>query len=554
MDRSIEEKVFIIKQAVTLQKARVRLRRIGAILPAILLAMVLAATAQAQRNTAAYQTTLLTIQHHIEGGDMEGALTLLAQARKQYPADGGLENLLGVVEIQQGHSEAAEQAFTQAIHYSPKLTSAYLNLGRVYMLKAGDSKEMQEKALHVYERALAIAPTNTEANYQAAVLLMLGQHYQRSLDHIEKLDKPAKSVPGALALLCADHAALGHKEEAEHAAMALAARADFTEADVTEILPVLQTAGRSDLAVQLLTAAAALAPLSPVGLRSLGLAQESAGDLGAARSTLEAAFAADPRSTVVLVDLARVAHSQKDFQGALGYLAHARDIAPANPRLPYYFGIVCLDLGLLAESRNALGEAVKLAPENPDYNFSMGIVSAYAQDATQALPYLKKYHALRPQNPVGILALGTTYFRAKDFDTAATWLKQATANPQTAASAHYYLGRIARQQARLNDALAELNQSVALKPDQAEALAELGQVYVQTRNYPEAEKQLDRALAISPDNYAANFSLLQLYARTGDSRREQQSKRFDEIKSKNETQYQEMMRIIEVRPKEGSLN
>jgi tetratricopeptide (TPR) repeat protein len=179
-------------------------------------------------------------------------------------------------------------------------------------------------------------------------------------------------------------------------------------------------------------------------------------------------------------------------------------------------------------------------------------VSAFAQDPTQALPYLKKYHALRPQNPAGILALGTTSFRAKDFDGATTWLKQAATNPQTAATAHYYLGRIARLQGRLDDALAELNQSVRLKPDQAEALAELGQVDIQTRNYPEAEKQLGRALAINPDNYAANFSLLQLYARTGDSRREQQSKRFDDIKSKNETQYQEMMRIIEVRPQEGS--
>ncbi len=506
----------------------------------------------AQHTDAAYQVTLLTIQQHIESGDLDGAHTLLTQASKRYSADGGLENLLGVVEIQQGHSDAAEQAFTQSIRHSPKLVSAYLNLGRAYMLQATNNKEVQVKALHVYERALVIAPANAEANYQVAVLLMHAQSYQRSLDHIERLGQQAKSLPGALALLCANHAALGHKQESERAAAALATHPDFTEADVIEILPVLRTAGRSDLAVQLLTAAAAHAPLSPSGLRSLGLAQEYNGNLGEARSTLERAFAADPASTAVLVDLARVAHAQKDFRGALGYLAHARDLAPTDARLPYYFGLDSLDLGLLAESRKALGEAVQLAPENQDYNFAMGIVSAFAQDPTQALPYLKKYHALRPQNPAGILALGTTSFRAKDFDAATTWLKQAATNSQTAATAHYYLGRIARLQGRLDDALAELNQSVTLKPDQAEALAELGQVDIQTRNYPEAEKQLGRALAINPDNYAANFSLLQLYARTGDSRREQQAKRFDDIKSKNETQYQEMMRIIEVRPQEGS--
>ncbi|HZY72013.1 MAG TPA: hypothetical protein VFE22_02770 [Edaphobacter sp.] len=57
---------------------------------------------------------------------------------------------------------------------------------------------------------------------------------------------------------------------------------------------------------------------------------------------------------------------------------------------------------------------------------------------------------------------------------------------------------------------------------------------------------------INPDNYAVNFTLLQLYVRTGDSCREQQAKRFGEIKSKNEARYQEMMRIIEIRLREGS--
>ncbi|HVJ08415.1 MAG TPA: tetratricopeptide repeat protein [Acidisarcina sp.] len=550
MDRSIEEIVFRAR-AVAIREGSLRLRGMVAVL-AMLLPAILTTPVAAQRNSPAYQSSLLNIQKHIESGDLDGARILLSQASRQYPADGGIENLLGVVEIQQGHSDAAERAFAQAIRHSPRLTSAYLNLGRAYMLKATNNKEEQAKALRIYERALSIAPTNAEANYQAAVLLMLAENYPASLDHVEKLSQQAQSVPGALALLCGDHAALGHREESERAASALASHPDFTEADVLQILPVLQAAHRSELAVQLFTAAASRAPLSLQGQRSLGLAQESAGNLGEARDTLERVFAADPASAAVLVDLARIAHSQKDDKGALGYLAHARDIAPGDPRLPYYFGLTCLDLGLLAESRKAFGEAVQLAPENPDYNYAMGTVSAFAQDATLALPYLKKYHALRPQNPSGILALGTTYFRAKDFDTAIPWLKQATAFPKTAATAHYYLGRIARQQGRLEDALTELSQSVDLKPDQPEMLAELGQLYVQTHKYPEAEKQLTRALAISPDNYTANFSLLQLYARTGDSRREQQAKRFDEIKSKNETQYQEMMRILEVRPQEGS--
>jgi cytochrome c-type biogenesis protein CcmH/NrfG len=206
-----------------------------------------------------------------------------------------------------------------------------------------------------------------------------------------------------------------------------------------------------------------------------------------------------------------------------------------------------LKLNLLGEARKAMGEAVRLAPDNPEYNFGMGVVSSSSQDVSLALPYLKKYHELRPSDAAGILALGTAYFRAKDFENASMWLKQASSEKGTASSVQYYLGRIARQQGQLDEAIDHLSQSASLKPDQPEVLAELGGIYVQMRNYAAAEKDLERAIKLDPDNYAANFALLQLYARTDDPRREIQSKRFDGIKSKNEEQDRETMRVIEIR-------
>jgi tetratricopeptide (TPR) repeat protein len=550
VDRSNENKVFYadVRSAGDSMPSRLLSKLFWPSL--ILLLLLLIPFAAAQQNTSAYQSALLAIQQHIESGDLSGANTLLTQAVAKYPSDGGIENLRGVLAAQQGDTAAAERYFSQAVRHSPKLVSAWLNLGRAYMLQAANNPAMQAKALGTYQSALALAPANAEANYQSAVLLMLAGKYQVSLDHVGRLDATARSTPGALALLAADHAGLGHKAEAEQAADALAQHPDLTEADALEIAPVLNATGHAALAIATLNAAAQRAPLSPAGLRALALSQETAGNLADARKTLEIAFTADPKSISILVDLARVAKAQKDYQGALGYLAHARDLEPRDARLSYYFGLVCLDLNLLGEARKALEEAVRLAPDDPDYNYVMGSVSAFAQDPELALPYLKKFHSLRPQNPAGILALGTTYFRAKDFDTAAVWLRQAADSPKTAATAHYYLGRIARQQARLDDALSELNLSNQLKPDRPETLAELGQVYVQQRKFTEAEKELSLALAISPDNYAANFGLLQLYARTADPRREQQSRRFDEIKSTSESQYQDMMRIIEIRPED----
>ncbi|MFZ0745969.1 MAG: tetratricopeptide repeat protein [Terracidiphilus sp.] len=504
---------------------------------------------QAQHAGRSYQQTVLTIQQHIEANDLQGARTLITQAAKEFPADGGLENLLGVIEIQERHTERAKQEFSLAIQHSPKLVSAYLNLGRVYMETASDDSNERAEALHVYQKTLQIEPDNPEANYQSATLLMWSRSYQLSLDHLARLSAEAREGVGVKSLICADEAGLGHKENADRVATALAAGHDLTEQDAMIMLPALRAAHRADLVETIFAAAGNQHPLSASGLRILGLAQEAQGKLGPARDTLERAFAADGSAVAPLIDLARIANAQKDYRGALGYLAHAREMEPKDPSLPYEFGVICARMNLLEEARKAIGEAVKLAPDNPDYNLGMGMVASFEHDPTEGLPYLQKYHSLRPEDAEGILALGTTYFRAKDYDSASPWLKQAATKSQSAASAYYYLARIAREKGELDEALQDLSESAKLKPDQPQVLAETGQIYVQMKQYIEAEKLLTRAIALDADNYAANFGLLQLYVRTRDARQTDQSKRFEAIKSKNEQESREMMRVIEIDPK-----
>jgi tetratricopeptide (TPR) repeat protein len=509
--------------------------------------LLLTQTIAAQPSQEPYRALVLEIQQHMEQNDLEGARSLITGAQARFPTNGGLENLLGVIEIQEGHADRAIHEFSAAILHEPSLSSAYLNLGRIYMQTADKDKTARASALRVYDKLLRMEPNNAEANYQAAMLLMWDQSYERSLEHLIRLSPDDRSRIGALIVLCADEAALHHAPAADKAAAAIVAAPDLTEQDAMEVLPALQAARRADLIESIFAAANNKSPLSADGLRILGLAQEGEGQLDIARKTLELAFAQSNSSVPILVDLTRVAKASKDYQGALGYLAHARDLQPNDASFAYEFGVICLRMGLLGESRKAMGEAVKLSPDNPEYNYGMGTVSSFAQDATQGLPYLQKYHALRPSDPLALLAIGTTYFRAKNYESARVWLKQAVAHEATAADAHYYLGRIARVENHLEDAKRELEQANTLTPNRPDILAELGQVFIAMHEYREAQGYLDRAVARDPENYGANFGLLQLYARTGDPRREEQSKRFDEIKSKDDEHYQEMMRVIDVR-------
>lgn|GEM_PF-422259 len=490
---------------------------------------------------------ILQIQQLIARGERTDARRLINEIAKQFPADAGLNNLLGVIDAQEGNFAAAESSFKLAIMRRQKFTGASLNLARLYQEHSALDPQAAQKALAIYQQVLQYEPDNVEANYQSATLQMRQGAYQSSLDHLSRLPAEARNRAQALSISCADYAGLGDRIRADQAAIALLSSSDFSEPELLTILPALTGKGRDDLSVKLLEGLLTRGPLSPQMTRHLALAYERMGRLAEARKALERTVAGDsPVSS--LLELARIAHKQDDYQGALGYLAHARDLEPNNASLLFYFGLVCLNLNLIAEARNAFDQAVKIEPDNPSYNYVMGAASSFRHDPAEAIPYFEKYIQLKPQDPRGKLALGAALFRAKNYDAAAETLKEAVKYPENAATAQYYLGSIARQQGRLTEAIRHLEESLKAKPDYPDALAELGHCYLIQKDYELAGKYLQRALQLNPHHYTANFTLLTLYTRTRDERETAQAKRFEEIKKLREEKSQEFLRMVDVRP------
>jgi len=252
--------------------------------------------------------------------------------------------------------------------------------------------------------------------------------------------------------------------------------------------------------------------------------------------------------------LARVGQEQKDYKGSLGYLAHAEDLNPKDATIPYYFGIVCLQLNLLVEAQRAMGKALALDPDNPSYNYSMGAVSVFSEGPEQAIPYFQKYLRLKPQDPRGKLALGAAYVRAKNYEAGLPVLRESASHSETASTAHYYLGRILNEEGKPRGAIQELQLSLKSNPDYPDALAELGCSLLTKKEYRRALGELNHALALSPDHYQANLNLLLLYTKIGDARRDSQSQRVEELKKAAEEKSQELSRIIAIRPFDNSGN
>jgi tetratricopeptide (TPR) repeat protein len=491
---------------------------------------------------------ILRIQELMQQGNLSEARRLLSQSKKEFPVDPGFDNLLGIIEAQEKNYKAAEAAFQRAIAHAPKFTNAYLNLGRLYQQNPTADAEALKKALQVYQKVLRYQPDNLEANYQTAVLLQLRGEYRASLDQLPRLPEDYRRSAQSLSLYCANYAGLGDRARAGETADTLLKHPNFSEEDVNSILPTLAKAQAYDLSVKLLEGLIGRGLGSPEARHRLGLLYEHLGRLDEARAMLEKSATREKPLAGLLIDLARVAHKQRDYQGALSYLAHARDLDPQNAGIHYFFGLVCIDLNLGAEAHAALGKAVDLEPDNPQYNFAMGFVASHRRNPEEAIPYLEKYLRRIPGDPRGQLIIGMAYFRSKNYAAAQTALREAVKNSETAAPARYYLGSIARQENRVDDAVRELEQALQIRADYADALAELGQCRLLQRDHVNAEKSLRRALEIDPQHYNANFNLLTLYSRTKDPRAVEQATKFEQLKQRREERAQDFQRVIEVRP------
>lgn len=508
----------------------------------LLLALLLQAAA------APLPDLLERARQHLEASDQDAARRELTEALKLHPTSPAVHNFLGVLEAGERHYPEAEKQFREAIRLAPDYTDAYLNLGRLYQENGAKDPRAAAKALAAYQSALKYDPSHADARFQSAALLQATGEFARSLEELGRLSAADQNRPAALAVRLADQVGNGDHPEADATAAKLLATGGFDELDVRATLPALTARGRADLAIGLLEDLRRRGRASPEDLQGLGVLYEKDRRLPEARVRFEEAARDRPDSVPLLLDLARVAYKADDRQGALGYLGHARALEPANARIHFLFGMICVELDLGAQAYDSLKEAVRLDPENAAVNYAMGAVALHRKDAREAIPYFRKYAELEPKEPRGPFAIGIAAFVARDYETARRLLVPAAERPETAAAANYYLARMARAENEFEEGLRFAQRAVEANPSYADPWSELGLLYLRLGQPDKAEEALDRCLKLEPDHYLGNLHLLMLYTRTRDPRQAAQQQRFDEVKARYDKKATDFLRPIEVRP------
>ena len=448
---------------------------------------------------------VLAIQEALTAGDLDKAWQLIEGSLEQHPKDGGLLNLRGIVHARREEMPAARRDFREAVRLNPQLTPAWQNLARA-------CQQLNETscAVEAWQRVLGAKPGDKEA----------------------------------LISRCLDLNGLGRMVEAKGACARLAKQADFSEADFYS-MDSLQAPGVVALLVEGLDARGVAGLHS---LQRLVLAYEQLQRKVDARKTLERVAKLDPNNTAHLLELARLAESSKNYEGALGYLAHARDLTPDDARIHFLFGSIAGEMNLPIEAKQSLDKALAAAPDNPNYNYAMGSVILKTRDAATAASYFEKFVKARPADPGGHYALGLAYFASGDYGKAKDEMRIAERSPEAAASAEYYLGRMARLEGNLDEATLWMRKSMALMPRFSETHTELARIALLQGNMEGARAELGRALRLAPESFQANEQLLVLYKRRHDPRAEKQAEALKKLDEERSKRAELMLRTIEARP------
>lgn len=479
------------------------------------------------------------VQEWIQAGKLAEARHWLQTRLASPSGDGTLWNLLGVVEAQLGDADAAEKAFRKALTHAPGSVPVLLNLARLRQEQAARSAAALPRAVATYRQVLQREPGHVEATYQLAFLLMRQGECAPSLTHLRRLAPALRSRSQAMAIAVACEAASDETALSNHP--------QLSERDVLDILPTLARSRREAIAVRLLESLHSRGLAGVAGLRALAGAYEHGNQPQQARRTWELVAQREGASVPLLLALARNAYAQQDYEGTLGYLAHAREREPNNAAVHFFFGMTAVALDLVYEARSSLGKAVELEPNNAPYHFACGAVAASARDVSASFPHFEAYRRLRPDDARGQLALAIARYLNGEFAVAEQGLRALAERPDTAAGAHHFLGRLAKEQNRPEEAERHLTRSLALL-DLPDTRAELGQLLIRLGRLPDAERQLNAALQQEPGHYLATLQLLVLYRRTKDERATPLASQFESLKEKRAAKEQLLWRTIQVRP------
>ena len=360
---------------------------------------------------------------------------------KVSPKEAQALNLLGTIRAGQGRLGEAETLFTRAITIDDRLAGAHMNLAYLYLLKGAPEKTISE-----LNKVLSLEPSNTDALYKLARLLL---SQGRADECIALVEKSAHAEAAFMLLVLGDaYLKKGDADKAEARYLQVLGRQPASADALLGLAQASQLRGNVQEAQVYLSRARGSAAGSPDLLYRLAMTALKSGLYDEAKSALEQAVKLWPNEPAYFLALGAMWLKKPDLFEAEQAFRRALQLKPDSPQGQMYLGYTLLKQKKYVEARGHLEKSLRSDPSIPETYYYLGLIAQEQNEDEGAVAMLETAARKFPSFANARIALGSIYMKLKNYPRAKEELEMAVKLNPDEPKAHYNLAML---YARLKD-------------------------------------------------------------------------------------------------------
>lgn len=404
-------------------------------------------------------TQLQQLAQLFNQGYFAEAKTQAQTLSRQFPKQGSVWKILGVILQQEGLQAEAGVALQKAATLLPKDAEAHYNLANWYY----DAQQLQE-AKNSYQKAVKLAPKFVQAHYNlASVLKDLKQLSlaEASYKNALKLSPQDATLQFGYGLLL--HAQKRYQEAIKQYQKAMVSAPD--DASIYLNLGAVQRElGELTQAEQSYRQALALNPQHAGAYNNLGIVLKERGQAVAAEAAYLEAIALDGAYIAAYKNLGLLYKDIGNNQASEACYLKALSIAPPTAETLNNMAVVMINQGRYAEAETLCRQALEMDAKLGDIWNNLGLVlqAKLAHDEAEAA--FEKALALQPDDVQTLNNYSVTLKSQGKLELAESSLKKALQTNPNFADAYLNLGNVYLDQGLIGEAIVAFQRVLEIVP------------------------------------------------------------------------------------------